>query len=357
MIGRGFPKAPSHDFLKSFKERYPAEKVIRRLKGLKDLRVLLIGEAILDEYQFVDPVGKSPRGTHIVAELKEEEIYAGGILACANHLAGFCRNVELITALGRDQKEPFIKAHLKSNVSPHFFYYDGAPTIVKRRFIDCTYLGKLFEIYIFKDRLAVDLEGQIGDFLADNIEGKKAYDLVLVVDYGHGLLTPHLVKILCESSVFLAVNTQTNSANIGFNPATKYPRANYFCLGEPELQIAFQDKYGDIYNLVKRLAERVSLVYGVGAVSITRGARGSIVYDKENRTFWAVPALSQKVVDTVGAGDAYLSITAPCVASGFPAELVGFIGNAVGSLAIEIVGNKLPVEARQLYKFIRGLLG
>ena len=62
------------------------------------------------------------------------------------------------------------------------------------------------------------------------------------------------------------------------------------------------------------------------------------------------------IVDTIGAGDAFLSITAPCAAAGFPAELLGFIGNAVGALAVQIVGNRDYIEPMALFKFMTALL-
>jgi sugar/nucleoside kinase (ribokinase family) len=62
------------------------------------------------------------------------------------------------------------------------------------------------------------------------------------------------------------------------------------------------------------------------------------------------------VVDTVGAGDAYLAITAPCAAAGFPPELIGFIGNAVGALAVKILGNQQPVTPEMLFASARELL-
>jgi len=65
---------------------------------------------------------------------------------------------------------------------------------------------------------------------------------------------------------------------------------------------------------------------------------------------------SRKVVDRVGAGDAYLSVTAPCAARGLPTDLVAFVGNAAGALAVAIVGNKSPVERVPLFKFITALL-
>jgi sugar/nucleoside kinase (ribokinase family) len=71
-----------------------------------------------------------------------------------------------------------------------------------------------------------------------------------------------------------------------------------------------------------------------------------------NRT----PIFSTKVVDTIGAGDAYFAFTAPCFAKGMPLDFVSFIGNAVGALAVQIVGNKKPVEKYELLEFIHAIL-
>jgi sugar/nucleoside kinase (ribokinase family) len=61
-------------------------------------------------------------------------------------------------------------------------------------------------------------------------------------------------------------------------------------------------------------------------------------------------------VDTIGAGDAFFAFTAPCFAVGMPLDLVSFIGNAVGALAVQIVGNKKSVEKYEALEFIHNLL-
>jgi len=349
----GIYPEPVNNFLKTFKQKYPADQVIERLKGLKNIKALLIGETILDEYHFVDPIGKPPKGTHIAAKLLSEEVHAGGILACANNLAGLCDHVELITAIGkRDNKEKLIRGKLRPNILPRFFYYGRAPTIIKRRFLDPAFFNKLFEIYVCDDSLAIELEDKIGSYIADVLQ-KRNYDLVLVLDYGHGLLTPKLINLFCSSHVFLAVNAQTNTANMGFNPITKYFRANYFCLDDKELRLAFQDKHSDLEKLIEKLGQKVSLP---GAVCVTLGSRGAIAHNPEDKTIFSIPVLSQKIIDTTGAGDAFLAITAPCVARGFPSELVGFIGNAAGALAVTIVGNREPVTTEAFLNFVKTLL-
>jgi sugar/nucleoside kinase (ribokinase family) len=90
-------------------------------------------------------------------------------------------------------------------------------------------------------------------------------------------------------------------------------------------------------------------------MATTRGKHGSLLW-QAGQGFFSTPVLSREVVDTIGAGDAFLSVTAPCVRAGVPPDLVGFIGNAVGALAVRIVGNKESVEPEPLYRYVRNLL-
>lgn len=351
----------AQEFLKDFRKRYNANEVIAKLKNLKNLKVLVIGETILDEYAFVATmIGKPPKGNHIAARFLSEETHAGGILACANHLANFCGEVDLITAIGNDGREGFVRSHLKQNINLHLLVRDQAPTITKKRFVDSAFLNKLFELYTIDDRPSPELEREIKNCLNSVTVKTKHYDLVLVLDYGHGMFTPSLRRYLCDMPQFLsampqflAVNAQTNTANMGFNLITKYPRANYFCLDDKELRMAFQDNHGDIRDLIKNLAARVSLP---GGIAVTRGHLGTITYHADRQEFFEVPILSQKIVDTTGAGDAFLALTAPCMAQDFPLDLVGFIGNAAGALAVGVLGNRSSIEAAPFFKFITALL-
>ena len=177
------------------------------------------------------------------------------------------------------------------------------------------------------------------------------YDVVIVADYGHGFLNRDLIRVLAAESRFLALNVQTNSANLGYNLVTKYPRADYVCVDEPEVRLAAHDRRGSLEEIIGRLSKDLSS----RRVSITRGHNGSVSYSDPDG-FFQVPVLSREIVDRIGAGDAYLSVTAPCAAAGYHPEVVGFIGNAVGALAVRIVGNRTAVEPVPLFKFINALL-
>jgi sugar/nucleoside kinase (ribokinase family) len=58
----------------------------------------------------------------------------------------------------------------------------------------------------------------------------------------------------------------------------------------------------------------------------------------------------------MGAGDAYLAVTAPCVAAGTPMEVAAFVGGAAAALAVGIVGNRTSVDAAAVRRFVTAVL-
>ena len=81
-------------------------------------------------------------------------------------------------------------------------------------------------------------------------------------------------------------------------------------------------------------------------LAVTLGHRGCLVVNALGHTM--TPVLSNTVVDRIGAGDAFFSITAPCVALGASREQIGRIGNAAGAIAVRTMGNKAPVTRAEL---------
>jgi sugar/nucleoside kinase (ribokinase family) len=312
---------------------------------------VLVGDAIIDEYRYVLPMGKPPKESVIAARYQDHEVFAGGVFAAANHVASFCRQVDVVTALGSlSEHEDLIRRSLRPNVRLHTVMRPGAPTTLKRRFVDPSQMRKLFEVYEMNDEpLTDDLEQELGRHIA---ELAPAADVVIATDFGHGLLGPASIGDLVAHSRFLAVNTQSNSANMGYNLITRYPRADYICIDAPEARLALGDRVSNISDIAHRLSERL---VDCPKLIITHGKHGCVSF-QHGGPVHTIPAVARKVVDTVGAGDAFLAVTAPLVAAGAPMEQVGFIGNVVGALKVEIVGHRRSIEKPALLKGITGLL-
>lgn len=352
LLNKYFNALPSDTkkFMGRFKKQYNISRITTDMKKMKSLKVLVIGEAIVDEYHYCFPMGKSAKESIVASKFLKEESFAGGVLACANHTSDFVKEVKILSVLGKeDSKEEFIRSCLKPNVSSKFILNKDAPTIVKRRYVWDAFLVKLFEIVFMNEApISEYVEKKILVFLDKEL---PKYDLVIATDYGHGLFTKAIIDKISKQSKFLALNVQTNSANIGFNLITKYPRADYVCIDHTEMRLAHHDRFGDIRKLVKNTAKQLK----AGYVAATLGHQGSIVWSAKDG-FAETPVLSKEVVDRMGAGDAFLAITAPCVRAGLPPDLVGFIGNTVGALAVRTIGNRTPIESLPLMKFMTTLL-
>ena len=337
-------------YLEVLSKKYTDESIIDLLSNIRNIKILVIGDAIIDQYHYTRPMGKSSKEPLVVHIFRGEESFAGGALATANHLAALSDSVHLITLLGKQLSfDGFIRKHLRPQIKPFIFYQNDAPTIIKRRFIDEVTKQKLFQISYMKDEIVtVQAEKKIVAYIKDQI---STYDMVIVNDFGHGLLSPKIIRLICNKAKYIALNVQANSANYGFNVVTKYPRADYVCMDEHELRLATHDKHSDIIPLMKKVIKHLNC----HELVVTRGSDGSISMTKNNGIVMS-PALSQTVVDRVGAGDAFFAISSPCAYIGMDQALVSFIGNVAGALKVQSVGNKTPIELDELTNYITRLL-
>jgi rfaE bifunctional protein nucleotidyltransferase chain/domain len=293
-----------------------ADEVIGWLEKARALKVVVIGDAILDDYHYVEVLGKAGKEPILAAQFKRAEQFIGGVEAVANHTRA---------------------------CTDHVMSWSG-PAVVKRRFIETYPFQKLFEVYEMDEAAAA----RAGDALATRVAMTDA-DLVIVADYGHGFVTPFLLERIQQDARFLAVNVQANAGNHGYHTISKYRRANFLSVSERELRLDARDQNTDVRELMRRAADP-----RVATMLVTRGEKGCLAHDALDPDIFAeAPALSVKTVDRVGAGDAVFAVTACCDAVGMPLELIAFVASVVGTLAVGIVGNARYIERDALHREIR----
>ena len=332
--------------IKRIKEKFTLEEIKEHLNAFKGKKVLIIGDTIIDEYCFVDPKGRAMKDPILSVNHIRDEKYAGGILAIANHVSNFVESVNLVTLIGdQNNYKEFIANNLNNNVVPHFFIKNESPTTVKRRFLNISRNEKLFKIEHINDKpISKELEEKLNHFLQQEL---PKYDVVLVGDFGHGFINAQIVKTLEEHSKFLSVNVQTNSANIGFNYITRYNSPSFLTMDGIELKLALGEKSTDYEFLINKLHQQKQFKNFL----VTLGRRGTSYFN--NGSIINSPAFVSKTTDVVGAGDAAFSVTSLLASIGADRELIPFIANCVGGIAVNIMGNKESVTTEMLLKFIK----
>jgi rfaE bifunctional protein nucleotidyltransferase chain/domain len=337
-------------FLSQFKKQYTAKTIFDYLDRAKDLKVLVVGEVIIDAYHFTDVIGKAGKEPTLVAKKLDTEEYLGGCLALANHLSDFCEKVTCLTYLGdTDKYKALIDSGLKENIEMVPVYKTASPTIVKHRYLDKYLRQKLFEVYEINDDF---LEGEEERLFQAHIDAlTQEHDIVIAIDYGHGLLTDASIQLLSDKAKFLAVNAQSNAGNMGFNCISKYPRADFVSIANRELQLNYRQKH---LTSVEQLS-RLMTDHPYESVMVTSGKYGAYVCQQGEAQVHA-PAFTSHVVDRVGAGDAVLAISSLFAYLDAPSLLIAFIGNVVGSEAVGMMGNKSSIEKTPFMKHLSHLL-
>jgi rfaE bifunctional protein nucleotidyltransferase chain/domain len=338
------------DYLRVFRNTYGYADVINMVKGLACLKVLVVGDAIIDQYHYIKTLGQVGKGLALAVKYESEEQFGGGSIAVANHLAGFSGNVTLLTGLGMlETHESFIRSKLLPNVTPAFFFINNAPTVTKRRFVDPD-LSKLFEVYFFNEEpLLNGVEDAVCTWLEANLED---FDVVIAADFGNGFVSQSIAEVLCHRARFLAVNTQLNSGNRGHHVITRYPRVDFASINEPELRLAAHNRHDPVELLAEAIAQKIRSNH----IAITLGTNGVMLKDRQRGTTHFVPALSTKVLDRIGAGDAFLALAGLCLGGGLPSEVAAYVGSVSAALDVQIVGNRESVNSIGLFKYVTTLL-
>lgn len=352
LINEYMSQYPEHvrSYLNDFARRFSLETVLSPLRSCTDKRVLVLGETIIDEYSYCEVIGKSGKEPILASRYYSSDRFGGGVLACANHLASFCDSVDVLTFIGEgNDAEPFVRKVLKPNVNPTLLTKKSSPTIVKTRFVEKYLTQKLFEVYYMNDEPLDDkTDAEFCSLLHDIL---PRYDLVVVADYGHGMLSTRAIDILAGRAPFLAVNTQSNAGNHGFNMISKYPRADYACLARREFALETRNQQLSPEEMILHVAGKLQSP----RIMMTLGKHGSLYYT-EKEGFKQVPAFANQVIDRVGAGDAVLCVTALCVVAGAPAEITNFLGSVTGAEAVAILSNQRSIERIPLYRHVECLM-
>lgn len=333
------------------KERNSEDSILSLFNKLTNKRIMVIGDTILDEYHHVVPIGKSSKAAAISTKFLSSELHPGGILAIANHVSPFVNEVRLFTMMGDDNEyyERFIRENLKENVKLNLFKKKNSPTIRKTRFVDDFKSNNVFEVsYINESKVTHELEDEILNELECCI---AEYDVVILADFGHYFLTEKIIRFLEKNSKFLAVNVQTNSLNFGFNTINKIQRADYLSIDEKELRVGMQNNTD---NTDKLITTYIQGHPNIKQFSLTLGGKGAVVINKEDKV--SIPILTSGIVDTVGAGDAFLSLSSLVASLGAGPEVIGVVGNLAGGMATKYLGNKKTTDRVEYLKALMSLL-
>ena len=280
-----------------------------------------------------------------------QEKYLGGAAAIARNLSNFCKSITLLSSAGEKKEHiSFINQHLPKNIKKDFLYKKNSCTIVKKRFVDDINKSKVLGVYSINDSPLLRKE-QI-HFNKKILKHIKNHDLVIVSDYGHGLISDFSAKIIVNKSKFLAVNAQLNAANIGYHTISKYVGADLIIINENEMRHEMRNKIDGVNILIKELANKIRAKF----TTVTSGDMGSKIYIKKSKKLLSCPAFAKRVTDKIGTGDTMLALLSVAIYNKTDINFSMLISALAAAINIQYMGNSLPVKKINIIKALQSYL-
>ena len=341
----------AQDWLRGFKSSHGYDEVTKALDDIFQLRVLILGETIIDQYTYCSPLAKSSKDPILAFHQEETNFFPGGAVTIANNCSSWAAQTRVISFSGRnDSLLNSLKSKIDSKIELDFIETPDRPTILKHRYVDRASNSRVFEYYDFSNQeLLPESKVLIEAAVMNQV---KSYDLVMAADYGHGFFTQELISTVERESPFLSVNTQANAGNRGYNTISKYSKADLITMNGGELQLELRDRNPDYFTIVPKLMEKMQASYAI----VTLGGDGLIIFDR-NGNHEQVPALAGRLIDKVGAGDAVFAIASLLAKVNAPLKVIGFLANLVAAHEVSQLGHQSSLSQADLRKHAKSILG
>lgn len=316
------------------------ERILERIAGI---RVLVVGDVVLDEYIFGSVDRVSPEAPVPVVHVQEEKVALGGAANVARNIVALGGQVEIAAVVGDDAAGNRIAEMLEElGVDPSgLVVTSGRSTTRKTRV-----LARSQQV-VRLDREALDPPASaVGRRFAATVErALPGAQTVIVEDYGKGVLTPSMATKLMG---------RFRAAHI---PVVVDPKATVApyrgaALLKPNLREAEAisgvsiRQPDDLARAVLRLRRKI----GGGDVIVTKGADGMTIFAGDKAGF-DVPTVAREVFDVQGAGDTTIAALALSLRAGARLVEAAVIANAAAGVVVGKVGTA-TASIREIRKLL-----
>lgn len=326
------------------------------LRGFKDLRIAVIGDAMLDimVQGTIDRLNPEQKRAPLVRintkNLKKRRRIIGGASNVAANIVPYA-NCDFYGVVGDDNIGHSMKdIFLKQGIRPFLIFDKERYTIVKERIFDDAgeYIIRLDYEEKSSFLLPEELQEKIMSLLKENI---KNYDAIVLSDYKKGVFVGNSYgNSLASKIIELA-----NSFNIPIISDVKPSNVDFFkgstviCPNKKEaaemLHLGVPGTREELVRIGGVLKDKFSLKY----VLITRDVDGVFIYN--NGESKNLKAFAHEVSDPTGAGDSLTAGVAIGLAKGLSIEDSTEFGNMLAGIVVEKQGTAVtnPNEILERY--------
>ncbi len=305
------------------------------LARMAGIRVLVIGDLIVDDYITCDALGMSQEDPTIVVTPIETKTFVGGAGVVSAHVNNLGAKVDFVTVVGDDETAKFARDTLeKQGIGTHFFTDETRPTTRKQRYraggktlLRVNHLRQ----HPISMQLIRNMIRQVGPLL-------DRCDLLLFSDFNYGCLPQALVDAVTNRAlsrrIVMAADSQASSQMADIS---RFKRMRLITPTEREARMALRDSQSGLPIVAANLVRASE----AEAVVITLGGEGMLVYGKKDGEYITerLPAFNHAPKDTAGAGDSFFATASLAICAGVDIWRSTYLGAIAAGCQVGRVGN------------------
>lgn len=310
----------------SYKQRLADE-----VERLRNARILCLGDVMLDRYVYGDVVRVSPEAPIPVLKVRDERAMLGGAGNVVRNLSAIGAQVSFVSVVGSDPAGDEIAALLEALGDAEVrLVRDGA----RRSTVKTRYVGMNQQMLRADQETDAPLSLVRQEEVLQHIRSLLPKVQVLVLsDYGKGMLTPEICRIAIEEARDLNIPVIVDPKGRNY---FQYNGASVITPNKRELADATGQTLEDDAAIVDGARSLIEQ-FNIASVLVTRSQDGMSVVSDDG-TVTHLSAETREVFDVSGAGDTVVSVLAAAIAVGLPLVDAAGLANVAAGLVVSKVG-------------------
>jgi rfaE bifunctional protein kinase chain/domain len=331
----------------------PLKRVNEILEGVKNLRILVVGDLMLDQFVWGNVRRISPEAPVPIVEFEKESFMPGGAANVARNLTALSAPCELFGIVGRDPTARQVRQLLieQQVVCDGLIADPSRPTSIKSRIV----AQHQQMVRVDKESTEPLAPKVLARLLSSVEERLDQADAVIVGDYGKGVVTQRLLeelKAMCRSrGLWLSLDPKpVNRLNLSdLSLITPNRKEAYELAGIQEVKRGahpLEDK--TLMQVANEVLQRIQ----PALLLITLGDQGMLLCGKQQKPFH-IPTVAQEVYDVSGAGDTVIASFTMAIAAGASPVEAAIISNHAAGVVVGKIGTATLTQEELLASFKR----
>ncbi len=319
------------------------KRLIGFINRFPAIRVLVVGDIVLDHYIWGKVSRISPEAPVPVVNVTRESLLLGGATNVVHNIHDLGGTVSVCGVIGRDDAGGQVLQLLRAKgITTEGIIDDpGRPTTIKTRIIAHSQQVVRFDRES-KDRIGKEAHRKVFEYIKKRIA--QGLDGIVVSDYCKGMVTAELLRDIIplarKNGVVVSVDPKVSHFGMYRGVTILTPNTNEASIGS---KIDIEDEESLLRAgtlLMKRLK--------CAAVLITRGEQGMSLFE-QGRKVIHIPTVAREVFDVTGAGDTVIGTLTLAMASGASMADAARIANYAAGIVVGIVGTAtvMPDELKR----------